>query len=624
MSLSKKDGPLIYEIIAQNAMIDEFYDELINKIKTNSSCVMDIMKDIIVSHSIDFHNVMPDYIKVIKTVTNAFLLKTLKYSMSRGIAKINNIYNFTDSDIELILPTYFSEFDSFVVIGCPMSTDIDVIAFVRHCDHADAKVKSLSNKSYQRLQICLTGLGYDISVGIDLNLIYIDPQTQMITASTKGDIETQNIINATWIHHKQIMNDESTLPFALVLHPVRNVEFTPDVLRQRLRTMAKYILDYAEDIVLDYKSFRPIKMTLYSGGGNKMMSFVKDICKYLSANPSVIWHDRFKSIIMKIIQIIMIYKHNRCVYTKIELAESMNDINFIDGALWYLFRGKKGIYDPLLLPYLMIQYGIIVDKVLTQDNIIIQIYDQQVMEQSVTTHSTYPDCMKDMVLLRNFINHPIKYSQEFEQLWLSTYYQAAINEMFPIKSSNPVEFKKTYIGFPDAMRVFDQCIIWIDQRSPDWLHRLKNKYKCGKCSKVIENTFDARYNLIRGSIIEQLCMHLFDPKSIKGFERATKWITGFIVEADQIGAYGFAPDLFLMIDSNPPEFVLVEIKAMKSSNINSDYYRSIDLASSQVKSGKEILSKFLTNDQLTMNKGIIIICCIENNVLEMKVHIIDI
>jgi hypothetical protein len=72
---------------------------------------------------------------------NTFLIDLMKRSESKGLKKLSRIYAFTDRDIQEMFPNHFASFDSFLVIGCNLSTDIDVIVFARIQDCHMGKTK---------------------------------------------------------------------------------------------------------------------------------------------------------------------------------------------------------------------------------------------------------------------------------------------------------------------------------------------------------------------------------------------------------------------------------------------------------------------------------------------------
>jgi hypothetical protein len=362
MPISQKHWKVVYEMFKNQTMIKSFYLSLFDKMKNKDNCVRDILNIIPKNLLNNLDNLSDSDQEYIQKIVNEFLISLFDKFVNKGLMKINRIHEFTDDEIDSMFANNFADYDSFVVMGCPESTDIDVVAFVRENDHDNGQTKLLSKMSTHRLYSELKDLGYDIiNKEIDICLVYVDPVSQLIVAASKADVETQNIINDTWHYHKQIMNEKQNLPKALVLHLMRYVDFTKEQLFNKLRTFAKYVLDYAEDICLDYRSFRPSKVEAYTQGGQTMMLFlqksdwiVHDPSKLAPVLDIGIWQTRFKAIIMKLLQICLIFSTGKTIYVKSELALSIRDSfdslslspdkikEYEEGALYYLFRGNRG------------------------------------------------------------------------------------------------------------------------------------------------------------------------------------------------------------------------------------------------------------------------------------------
>jgi hypothetical protein len=390
--LSRKHAKILADIFKSDRMIPEFYDSLFQKFETNERTILDIKREFesecekIIDRQILTKN---DKISIVNTIFS----RTLEQTPSKGIKRINRVYELSDANIYSLLDNKFSDYDSFIVIGCPESTDIDIVCFVRK---QDVKLGTINNLSYiaeNRLMTELTALGYgeiySLPKDIDINLVYVDPETKMIRASLKGGKETQNIINATWNYHRQAMDDDvpHNTPISLVLHPMCNIVLSKHDMYDKIRAFTKYLLDFAEDICVDnIENLKDIRSDFFSSKERDLVKFVRDpelqIYKYIIYEPDIVvsremnftkWQDRFKSIIMKMIQISLIWRYNKSVYVKMDLAESVKNIfcgiddesiinTYIKGAQWYLFRGTKGIFCKELFPLLFNEYIYIVKE----------------------------------------------------------------------------------------------------------------------------------------------------------------------------------------------------------------------------------------------------------------------
>ena len=629
------------ELLSNNTIPEKFYESAIQLMNIREGHIMCIRKFIEKQENNTYDNITYERKRY---NINDFIINLLKSSQSRGLKKIDQIYCFSDDEIQHLNLNNYATYDSFLVIGCPFSTDIDIVVFVNKSDCSMGSTKALSNKSIKEIKNALISLDYDvINRELDINCIYVDPDTQNITASTKGGVETQNIINATWQYHKQIFNDTNKLPLALQLHPIKDCKMTDEDVSNKLKALAKFVLDNLEDISnsIKYKEIRIIKKEAYVQGNDQMITFMMNHINYIiysleeatDNNLNIAkFHDRFKSIIMKLLQILLLYRCDKTIYVKTILAEHVHeifnqelknnllnseDVNaFEQGALWYLFRGRTGTYCPNLFPILIKIYFEITALYMARVQINPFVFNKE----------SLPNLNINSELLSMFIDSPINPTSDFENMFVDIYgSKVCINSIFIIKSSDESYFYNTYSTLDtDILSVFKQCFIFVDQRTPEWKDMILNKFICGTNSGSInESSFQGRYNLIRGAIIELITIQLFDPFEHANLRNFKKWNLGFIVESNNKGSKGFAPDLVLMAEdsgNNIPEFILVEIKGLKTSRKNADYYRGLHLAKKQVESGKNILSQYLSSDKLIINRGIILLCYIEDGRFNMEVH----
>lgn len=641
--LTKKHAKQLANIIRSGHMIEEFYAKLFEMFDKNVPIVRDIKR--IFEEKIKIHIKENNLtLEIKKTIINDELVKCLRSSPVKGIRKINQVYQFTEQEICTIMINEFSDFDSFIVMGCPESTDIDVVCFVRKQDINNGLTKELLPSSYNRLLSELKKLGYEFTSDmLDINCVYVDPNTKTIMASSKGGTETQNIINATWSFHQQVMilNEESKtfIPQALELHPMNDITFTDEEIDNKIRAFAKYALDYAEDSCRNYNELRLFKNELYANGRECMMTFMKQYLNWVVYDPSMLkenglnlikWHDRFKALTMKLIQIILIWHHDKSIYIKRDLAESVKEIysdhhninNLVSCANWYLFRGRLGEFDKDLFPSLVNTYLNIIAEFNDVRKPMVQSYNCVDILKKHTEDAIVRCVTPNMMKL--FFESPEIVSPEFEQEWKTTYPDESINSLFVLQSSNENEFYDYYQNASKhLLDMFKKCFIFVDQRTPEWLDILQNKFICGTNSGSINiATFQGYYNLIRGAIIEMLAIDLFDFTQI-GLNNFVKWNVGFIVEEDKKGAHGFAPDMLLISsstnlnDSTQIELILVEIKGLKTLRHNSSYYRGLHLATNQIQSAKTILGNA---ESFICKRGIILLCSVEESEFKIEVH----
>lgn len=662
-SRKKQIGKILRDKLIENKLCNHFYIDLETKIKANDNSVRDIIKSYKLHE--DIKNDIKDSTQSLdKNIINKILLRFFdQNAFAIGYNKLARIHTFTDDEISAMNPKQFAEHDSFIVMGCDESTDIDVVCFIgsdQKDNIKDGKTKELSKKSLDRLKLDLKNCGYDIeNRKLDVTTAYVDPDTQMIIASSKGGAETQNIILETWTYHKQVMYPQEVIPMALHLHPMIKIEFTQKEIFDKLRSFAKYVLDHCEVISVknDYRKFRPIKAELYVKGGDQMMKYMRNILDHIIHDPVVAsekkismieWHDKFKAIVMKLLQIICLYNCGKTAYRKKDIAKLVREIftnednvtvdKYESFATWYLFRGRIGEYDRILGPkffeLLITCYCDIVDDFLQRVNVKPIMFDLEQILKIKTKNKIMNSIDEELLLM--FLKSPNKSTDEFEKEWRSEFKNSQLNSLFLLKSSDSEEFYDRYekqsLIDEKIISVFKKCFIFEDQRSEVWLDMLENKFVCGKNSGTLDDSFQGLYNLIRGSIIEQLAIHLFDPNNsdIKLQSKLSdhyKWQLGFIVESNTTGSKGFAPDMIL-IGTDPEtkvlELIIVEIKGLKTHIRNADYYRGLNLATKQVGSGKKILSQYLSSDKLIMRRGLILLCYVDNMNLMMEIHQVNI
>jgi hypothetical protein len=195
--------------------------------------------------------------------------------------------------------------------------------------------------------------------------------------------------------------------------------------------------------------------------------------------------------------------------------------------------------------------------------------------------------------------------------------------------------------------VTDSQFIMEAQRTDEWKHLLSEFYVCGNNGAEIGSSFQAVYNLIRGSILEEWCTTFCPAFYLRDVleeivEKNSKIRTGVMSGVVEIiplevglvvaqigleGCRGAAPDLLLLclretdgrVDT--PLLIPVEIKGLKVGDSpvkpteNSDYRRGLSLARRQVRSVKEIVrSGFL------IEFGLIVLTWIHSEQMGMEVH----
>lgn len=502
----------------------------------------------------------------------------------RTVKQLIKKYRIPQNILESYCDSLFSEYSSFVIIGCPESTDIDVVCIVDELNNFNGKTNPLSVSEFTRLKSEIYDeLEYDRSKQLDINLITV--KNKNVTSLLKGGKETQNMILATYTLHKQ-KYDCPELDFVHV-----------DIL-EKCRAIAKFYIDHLENISLNYESIRDRKKESYSSTF-EMLEFSKEIVKYIdfdNLGNSALWFDDMKSLTVKLVQIILL-KNRIYEYTKSEMANKISKFGFEkEEVLWYLFRGKKGSRSRDCFENFHKSYVKILEDYFAN----ISQYNFKICLKDITTYSNHSK-------YNLFFDSPNCASDEFEDQWNENFGDSSVNSVFVLNSTK-LENRNNILKFFD--NEFHENFIWINQRNEEWLSLLKF-YVCGNNSKEIPCGFEGKFNLIRGTIAEILVSDHF---SFEDFEKIS---LGLLVESTKKGSKGCAPDMILV---NGTEIIPVEIKCLRSGTKNSDYYDSLDLAQKQCNGIKNIIDGFHSG---LVRRKIVIISYFENCFFNYETNVIN-
>jgi hypothetical protein len=515
----------------------------------------------------------------------------------------NNIFN--KSIIENKY-SYNLEKLSIVVYGCPLSTDIDIAVFIpNNFINSNNNIRELKLNELEYIKNLLKNLDYDITnKEIDIVLIHIKSSKDFLIS--KGGKIILNIISETWIYHNQIMNETNDLPLALFLNKYDLINYDNEIINNHKLAYNKFIVEYLHKIIdkNKYDIFKKlkIKQKLYENLEN-MENF---IINFLNEYDNIIYNpDIFKSITIKLIQIITLYYEKNLKFTKMLMIEhiilclKIQDFDIIEGIKYNLTRGNIGKFNINSFYFLHNEYIKILKYENDTKNIITYNYN-------IINHLDNTELNIDKIILNEFIKSPIKMNKIFELRWKELYNNININKLFSESSTVSKELEE-YI--PDNIR---KHFIWDIPKSDSWLDKLNNKYKCGNNSGSKEDI----YPLIRGSIIEHWIIELLD-LNILNLYNFIKLSVGFIVEKDIINSIGCAPDLIL-ISKDKNEIIPIEIKSLKCLTKNNSYLRAFSLAKRQINSVKNILNKYNV-----IKRGLVILGCINNNFLDIEIYFID-
>lgn len=483
-------------------------------------------------------------------ITKEELLLNLKNHPKRTFNHVRKfIPNITDCINDLDIYSYY---DKFYVIGCPTSTDIDVVCIIDRQFLSNSIPLPLKNTEIERLTTELNSIGYDISRDIDINIICIE--NKRCIGKSKGGDEIINILLKTHSLHIQYYD------FNI------EIDFIDVSLIDKLKAITKFIFDYIEYVCIDYKNFRETKSRLYMEGIESMMKYVHKLIDLIEYREEKNSQDFFKSLTMKIIQLILL-KDNIYMYTKEELINISNVYNFNkENIRYFLTRGKEGIFNMDTFRNL---YKTFIS--------ILHDYFENLDIRTIKIDSIRNVTILSEILFDEFIKSPNSHTSTFElEYEKSSFY--IVNDLFPIDITPPEQ-----INLPSD--IVKRHFIQIPQRSEEWI-RLLDMYKCGNNGAEIKDTMEGIYNLLRGAITESIVFDRFTPEmlNLEGWEKVQ---VGLLVENKEIlGSIGCAPDLILTKNNM---IIPIEIKTLTDKNHNSNYYNKFDLAKKQLQRVENIL-----------------------------------
>lgn len=490
--------------------------------------------------------------------------------IKQSITKNNNyIHDFLVMTTEKNRTNDFSEYDFFLVFGCPDSTDIDVVSFVKEDDlNKEPNVDKIRSE--------LVAVGYDDKREIDVNQVTYEVKNGLlnITNTNRAGKEIQNSIYYTCKLHKQV-------------YPIPNIEPIVVPILFKIRETSKYFLDNFKFFVdrQVYEKYRKEKSKAYDGEWGRVMFAAKcinEITPQYSSPPDKHilpkWFDVIKSMTIRFIQLILL-ENNIYEYSKDELAKHFSEIyqvKYLD-IKWFLFRGRFGTYNEKVLELLVSEYSRICSSYKPDE------YSWTTIDLDLNLNPT----KMSEELYSEFILSPLKPTDKFIQLFSLFCPDGKISKNFIIECS----------GYEHLPNDILKHTILIDQRTEEW-KELLTFYACGKNTGVKPcldgNWISHYYNLIRGAITELMIIKNLDFSKLFPGKNIKKVTVGFLVEeVGNKGSLGIAPDLLLVVsDEKNLEVIPVEIKCIHSKpGDNGDYRRGVELARRQLFSSLHIIEK---------------------------------
>ena len=508
--------------------------------------------------------------KIIKDLVNVIEPKNEKFEVTEiHVSKeVSAFYMFIQKIRSQNKVTRYAEFDSFIVFGCPESTDLDVAVIVKKEQDINLPVNE-------------TELRKLLQSDKELDIATICIKNKIVTNTGKGGKEIQNIIHYTYDLHKQIYPNPVNGPIE-----VNMIE--------KILATSKFILDNLKILIgeKEYAVERENKILAYKGQWSRV-DFVLSVLGKINYDNTPGYKNIMKSLVMKIIQLILL-ERKEYEYTKRGLAEKFNNIfpNNLDNALWFLFRGKEGTYSKECQQLLFNEFERIA-MTISRENLIWHKLDLDI--------NNNPTILPNE-LYHEFLKSPFECNDAFEIGFTHFSPDKSIGKHFLLECMNvnklPTDLAKNYIA--------------IAQRSEEWI-KLFPKYTMGNGQGATQ--YDGNrwvsfyYNLIRGCITEMMVIHNANFTSIFS-SKYDKVTVGFLADNLENPTFAVAPDLLLVLYENEIviDIIPVEIKCltMKPTD-NADFRRAIKLASTQLQTSVKILNRG--------NKGIIAIIYIYNETI---------
>jgi hypothetical protein len=479
---------------------------------------------------------------------------------------------------------------TFNVIGCPLSTDIDIVIKVD-------KILDPMFLDMSYIQEELRKLGYivnDDMSNVDICQIVVDEDGNFVVSS-KGSKETQNILYYTYDEHMQ--KDPP-----IFSKPVRT-----ELLDrwEKLNALPKFIMDYYKSFaLLDTKETHSRKKEIYNDKILRLKFTNEFLEAYIISSRDQL-NSELKSITVKLLQTILLDERPELIgysYCKIPLAEHIAEFFNLDieTILPLLTRGKMGsVNSSADLSAINYSFHIFVKKFIEISENYINLYTGFESEANFSYQENISTPIGEIV--HEVYISPIKPTEKMVRLMKSQCeddQDRTLNKIFSTKTN-----------YPEIQSQLDESLQkWIDvhvelcaPRSERWLELQKYYSFCKNptlLSSIVEfrgTTFEewlrTYYNLCRGSVGERLIQDFCDFDSMFGYPLGSliKFECGYVVKSKSEGAEANAPDL-LLIDPSNWKIIPVEMKTLLGEpSYSSNVIREIKLANAQLRSCKEIL-----------------------------------
>lgn len=513
--------------------------------------------------------------------------------------------NFKDLFISKLIklptpPTVPMHIYSWIIFGCPLSSDIDVILLTTSEYYINGSFIGTYNLEkignwIKRVYLRKRKINMTINFDHDKNILYLNNRpldvslgilkNNKIIYMTKGCQETTNpIIHATFKYHPQVFKNNPIADDFENEHPLC-----------RLNSISKYIFQnykvlFPQHLHDEISKFKAHSFKNDIKRNNYMFSLLPNIDilhldDYFGNNGNMSDKiDVVKSLTIKLSQFLLLMC-GKMAFTRELICHNVNLLypGIGDAVFFRLSRGKWSTnipqYDcfPLLLDVLR-EYMTIVPPPLSWS---IHNFNDDVLQHFSETYCSHKHDHVMGRIIREFFLSPAKPSEDFKNMFKNKFpdrdfSDAFMNECSPSSQvpewlSNSVFVQTTY---PQRSKEWKE--IWSRYNNPSFVPDLSS-----------DDWISKNYPLIRGCIIELLVQKCFcfDGKPI---------IISFMLKNNNF----IAPDLLVINNVNDPgkkRITVVEIKAlMMPPNMtlcenSNDYLRELSLATQQVVSAVKMI-----------------------------------
>jgi len=462
-----------------------------------------------------------------------------------------------------MIPDVFQEISKFsginpenwTVIGCRESSDVDIAIFTF--------TKTEYNKEYN--------MGYlqDIfpNKTIDVNIVLVEDG--IVSRSLKGDkCMTNNIIFYT-----------SRTPQKFI---TRSVDLDLNSMINGLSTFVLREMDHVlpKTICRNEKNNKAAAFL-----GHDRVPFANRVLGMISIEAKETSQDSMKSIVMKLLQILLYNETRSEGYHKSDLACMASKIfGFSDeGLLWYLFRGNRGSYIPET-------FAIILEKYLSSID-----FPNEKLIETIEIPNLKFDKPKwltnfDQRLWDAFLQSPRTCTPDFAKLFLKLYGDA------------PGTLQKIFQRYNDPIpNEFALIAIPVEQGSDEW-KKIQNQYNPGTPNLPNDHPLGYPgkfYNLIRGCIAEVIASEsIVIPHD---FEEVR---FGMLKYENSV----ISPDLVLVSKKDRiMKVIIYEFKCIEESVGRANLKRAVGIAELQLSKAKYIIESGLTQKVQIETKIVIVV-----------------